>query len=101
MSRMRRAIILKMAAAAYEMDLDVLSGVLHQDDGGHWLIGEEELMSWLAGHQGEEIVLVLGSLEDERDVPIRTCRTCGRDYTDLECPYCRENRRRLRGERGY
>lgn len=97
MTQIRRSIILKMAAAAYEMDLDVATGVLHQDESGRWLIGKQELEEWLAAHEGEEIAVVLGSLEDERPVATRTCRTCGRDYTDLECPYCRERRIRLRG----
>ena len=43
------------------------------------------------------MVLVLGALDDDRPVETRTCRTCGRDYTDVECPYCRANRIRLRG----
>jgi hypothetical protein len=60
-------------------------------------VGERAGCSWLAAHDGEELVLVLGSLEDEREVEVRTCRTCGRDYTDLECPHCRERRIRLRG----
>jgi hypothetical protein len=51
----------------------------------------------LAAHTGQELVVVLSSAEDERPVQVRTCRTCGRDYTDLECPHCRANRIRLRG----
>lgn len=97
MSTMRRATILKLAAAAYEIDLDVANGSLTKNDEGQWQIGDRDLSSWLAGHEGEELVLILGSLEDERPVKSRTCRTCGRDYTDLECPYCRESRIRLRG----
>lgn len=98
MSPIRRAVVLKLATAAYEMDLDVLRGRLHQDEKGQWHVDKHPLGSWLAAHEGEELVLVLGSLEDERDVEVRTCRTCGRDYTDLECPYCREGRIRLRGQ---
>lgn len=97
MTKIRRSVILKLAAAAYEMELNVLTGTLHQNDQGQWLIGERDLISWLAAHEGEELVLVMGSLEDESPVATRTCRTCGRDFTDLECPYCRENRIRLRG----
>jgi hypothetical protein len=97
MTRMRQAAVLKLATAAYEMDLDVLRGSLRRDETGQWWVGEHELDSWLAAHDGEELVLVLGSLEDEREVEVRTCRTCGRDYTDLECPHCRERRIRLRG----
>ena len=97
MSGMRQAVVLKLAAAAYEMDLDVLRGLLHRDEKGRWSVGGHALEAWLAAHEGEELVLVLGSLEDEREVEVRTCRTCGRDYTDLECPHCRERRIRLRG----
>jgi len=97
MKQMRRAAIHKLAAAAHEMDLDVMSGILHREADGRWRIGDHDLVGWLNAHDGEELVLVLGSLADERDVQVRTCRTCGRDYMELECPYCRANRIRLRG----
>lgn len=93
----RRAIILKLAAAAREMDLDVASGAVTQDENGRWRIGRRDLIAWLREHQEEEVVLVMGSLADERPVETRACLTCGRDYTDLECPHCRANRIRLRG----
>jgi hypothetical protein len=94
---MRRAAIYKLATAAHEIDLDVMDGVLARDDNGRWHIGRHDLMKWLASHEGEELILVLGSLADEGPLQVRTCRTCGRDYTDMECPYCRANRIRLRG----
>lgn len=97
MTRMRRAAIYKLASAAHEMELDVMSGVLRRQEDGNWQIGDHDLMSWLNAHAGEELVLVLGSLADDREVLVRTCRTCGRDYMELECPYCRANRIRLRG----
>jgi hypothetical protein len=97
MTASRRAVILRLATAAYEMDLEVASGVLEKADDGSWHVGDRRLDAWLQAHEGEELVLVLGSLADERTVDVRTCRTCGRDYTDLECPYCRANRMRLRG----
>lgn len=97
MNTIRRAAILKLAAAAYEMGLDVSNGIAHQDSDGKWFIDEQPLESWLNAHAGEEVVVVMGSLADERPVETRTCRTCGRDYTDLECPHCRANRIRLRG----
>jgi hypothetical protein len=98
MSQMRRAVVLKLATAAYEMDFDVLRGLLQRGEDGQWQVGKQPLDDWLAAHDGEELVLVLGSLEDEREMEVRTCRTCGRDYTDLECPFCRERRIRLRGQ---
>ena len=98
MGTARRAAILKMATAAYEMDLDVATGIISLDANGRWLIGNHDLAHWLKDHQGEEMVIILGSLEDDRPVTIRTCTTCGRDFTDLECPHCRSSRLRLRGE---
>ena len=95
--QMRRAAIYKLASAAHEMELDVMSGVLARDENGRWQIGDHDLVSWLESHVGEELVLVLGSLADDRDVQVRTCRTSGQNYMELECTYCRANRIRLRG----
>jgi hypothetical protein len=97
MAAIRRAAILKLASAAYEMKLNVMNGTVRQSEDGRWHIGAHDLNSFLERHQGEELVIVLGLLDDDRPVETRTCRTCGRDYTDLECPYCRANRIRLRG----
>ena len=97
MSSIRRATILRLASTAYETNLDVMNGVVTRDENGRWQIGRHDLDEWLAKHEGDEVVLVLGNLSDEQEVVTRTCRTCGRDYTDLECPHCRANRIRLRG----
>jgi len=97
MNTNRRAAILKLASMAYEMELSVVQGLIRRDESGRWMVGEQDLQEWLAQHEQEEVVLVLGSLVDERPVETRSCRTCGRDYTDIECPYCRANRIRLRG----
>ena len=97
MNTLRRAAILKLASAAYEMDLDVANGTLTRDASGHWQVGARDLQTWLSAHEGEELVLILGSLADDRPVETRTCRTCGRDYTAPECPHCRASRLRLRG----
>lgn len=97
MNTIRRAAIFKLASTAYEMKLDVAQGILSRDEDGHWHIGTRDFQEWLAAHAGEEVVLVLGSLDDDRPMEVRTCRTCGRDYTEMECPYCRANRIRLRG----
>ena len=97
MKSLRRAALRKLVATAYEMDFDTMSGVLSVDENGRWKIGNQDLTNWLNAHIGEEMSLVLGADSDERAVVIRTCRTCGRDYTDMECPHCRANRLRLRG----
>ena len=98
MGTARRAAILNMATAAYEMDLNVATGIISLDADGRWLIGNHDLAHWLEDHQGEEMVIIFGSLEDDRPVITRTCTTCGRDFTDLVCPHCRTSRLRLRGE---
>ncbi|MFQ5400086.1 MAG: hypothetical protein ACE5E7_10860 [Anaerolineae bacterium] len=97
MTSIRRAAVLKLASAAYEMDLEVMNGTLTRSENGRWRIGARDLAAWLSAHEGEELVLVLGSLADDAPVTVRTCRTCGRDYTELECPHCRSSRIRLRG----
>jgi hypothetical protein len=98
MNTIRRAAILKLASAAYEMNLEVANGVARKDANGRWFIGGHALEDFLNSHAGEELVLVMGSLADDRPVETRTCRTCGRDYTEMECPHCRANRIRLRGQ---
>jgi len=60
MTTIRRAAILKLASAAYEMDLSVANGVIAQDEEGRWHIGQQSLDSWLSEHEGEESVLVGG-----------------------------------------
>lgn len=97
MKSLRRAAILKLAASAYEMQLGVMNGVVQKDENGRWFIGGQDVTVWLQKHEGEEVVLVLGDASEDSPVVTRTCRTCGRDYTDVECPYCRANRIRLRG----
>ncbi|MFN2136107.1 MAG: hypothetical protein ACK2UK_09150 [Candidatus Promineifilaceae bacterium] len=97
MSALRRATIYKLAATAQEAGLEVMTGILRRGSDGVWLVGKRPLSEWLEAHEGEEVSLVLGLLADERPMQVRTCRTCGRDYSDLDCPYCRANRIRLRG----
>lgn len=97
MSASRRATLRRLAATAYELNLQVMDGAITQNEAGEWVIGDNELGRWLKAHAGEQVVVVLGRLEEDAPIPVRTCRTCGRDYQDLECPTCRANRMRLRG----
>ncbi len=93
----RKASILKFAAAAFEMDLDVLRGELVIGADGQLEINQRNLADWLRDYVGHEIVVVAASLDVDRQVAVRTCRTCGREYTEHECPHCRTTRLRLRG----
>jgi hypothetical protein len=94
----RKASIRELASAAYELDSGVIEGRLHRDaDSGRWMMGSTQLSEWLTQYNGQEIVLIVASLEDDRPVPSKVCRTCGTDYVGIECPRCREARIRLRG----
>lgn len=103
----KRARLLRLAAVAAENDIDLMQGRVTRTADG-WRIGSHDLGAWLAEREGEEIVLTLGSLEEgagdfRPNLPpysthqTRTCRKCGRDFTEAECPHCRRNRERIRG----
>ena len=93
---LRKASVLEMASAAYELDASVRRGVLRKVE-GRWMVMGDDLDSWLTPFDGQEVVLIAASLSDERPLEARTCRTCGREFTGLECPHCRDARIRLRG----
>lgn len=94
----RKASIRELAAAAYELDSSVLEGELHRDpDSGEWMIGQTSLGSWLARYDNEKVVVIAVSLEDDRPMPTKVCRTCGTEHQGTHCPRCRRARLRLRG----
>jgi hypothetical protein len=94
----RKASIRELASAAYELDSGVVEGRLRRGaEDGRWMVGDVGLNEWLAGYDGQEIVLIVASLDDDRPLPSKVCRTCGMDYRGVECPRCREARIRLRG----
>jgi hypothetical protein len=93
----RKATVLELATYAYELEAGVLRGVLSQDETGAWTIDGTPVDEWLATYNGQQVVLITASLEDERPMKTKVCRTCGREYEGIECPHCRRVRRRLRG----
>ena len=93
---LRKASVLEMATAAYELDASVKRGVLKKVN-GHWTVRGDDIDSWLDQFDGQEVVLIAASLSDERPLEPRICRTCGREFVGIECPHCREARIRLRG----
>ncbi len=93
----RKASIRELASAAYELDAGVIEGALRRGDDGDWAINDTRLNNWLARYTDQNVVLIVASLDDERPLESKICRTCGAEYTGAECPRCREARIRLRG----
>ena len=60
MRQHRRAAILKLAANAHEIEMDVMQGVVQRSAEG-FTIGGQDILRWLAAHEGEEITAVFGS----------------------------------------
>ena len=61
-------------------------------------INGKKLTEWLKEYEGQEMILVaapVGAIAIESQ--IKSCYTCGRDYTGTTCPRCAEARARLRG----
>jgi hypothetical protein len=94
----RKASIRELASAAYELDSGVVEGRLRRSvTEGRLMVGSVELNEWLAKYDGQEIILIVASLDDDRPVSSKVCRTCGTEYVGIDCPRCREARIRLRG----
>ncbi len=93
----RKASVLELATAAYDLDASVMRGRLTRAPDGSWTIAGVGVDGWLAKYEGQEIVLIAASMDDTREVSPRTCPRCGREYTGAYCPHCREARLRLRG----
>jgi hypothetical protein len=93
----RKASVLELATAAYDLDASVMRGRLTRAADGSWTITGVGIDGWLAKYDGQEIVLIAASMDDSREVSPRTCPRCGREYTGAYCPHCREARLRLRG----
>ena len=95
----RKASIRELVSAAHELGFGVVEGHLHRSaEDGRWMVNNAKLHEWLAGYDGQEITLIVASLDDERPITPKVCRTCGTEYMGIECPHCREARIRLRGQ---
>ncbi len=98
MPSLRRASIRELTTAAYELGSGVVQGRLRRaSSGSSWTVDGRSLDEWLAGYDGQEIVLIVASLDDARPLETKTCGTCGTEYVGMHCPRCHEARLRLRG----
>ena len=86
-----------LAKVGAEMGARVLRGTLIID-ADRATINDINLLEWLADHHGTEFLLIAAPVgRSGVEQEIRTCYTCGRDFTGDRCPHCAEARARLRG----
>ena len=100
----RQIALQRLANSAHALNMEVLRGKLVKSaETGRWQIGSHDLLNWLEAHAGEDVMTVLGEVDEggSTEYPYntepRSCRKCGRDYIDSECPHCRHSRYRIRG----
>ncbi len=98
MTAYRKASIRDLATAAYELNGRFLQGIVRQDkEDGRWLVGNTSIEEWLSRHEGTDVTVIVLPMADDQPLQTKVCTTCGRTYTGVECPHCREVRTRLRG----
>jgi len=74
----------------------VLGGQLVQE-GEHFFVNKTDVTELLENLAGQNVVIIITSVEDQPEERIKNCLTCGREYTGPECPHCARVRSRLRG----
>ncbi len=87
----------KLAMNGIELGAHVLRGVLSIKE-GTVKIDEKDIGEWLKEYENLEIIFIaapVGAKPLEKQ--LKTCYTCGRDYTGNTCTHCAEARARLRG----
>lgn len=88
----------RLAKNAAEMDARILRGILTMGPDGA-KVDETNVLEWLAQHAGSELVLIVAPVASSILIEneIKSCPTCGRDYSGDTCLHCQEVRARLRG----
>lgn len=74
----------------------VLGGQLLKE-GERYIINKTDVTGLLESLVGQSVVVVVSSVNQDQADKAKTCITCGRDYTEIECPHCANVRSRLRG----
>ncbi len=74
----------------------VLGGRLEQED-DHFFVNKTDLTGLLENLTGQNVVIIVTSVEDQQEEWIKNCLTCGREYSGPKCPHCARVLSRLRG----
>lgn len=84
-----------LSGTAARMGATVLGGTLTVED-GRYIINKTDVTALLESLVGEHVLLLMEKVDLNQKEEVKTCLTCGREYTDSECPYCANARARLR-----
>ncbi|MEM7032924.1 MAG: hypothetical protein AAF629_25465 [Chloroflexota bacterium] len=87
----------KLAAEGSKLGITVIGGNLYKE-GDHYSVNKIDITALLEELVGQNIVLVVSGVEDDAETEVKTCMTCGNEYTQDACPRCANVRSRLRGE---
>ncbi len=84
-----------LSGTASRMGAKVVGGKLTQQN-GQFFVNQTNVTELLESLLDENILLLAGKINAEKIVEVKTCLTCGREYTESECPHCARVRSRLR-----
>ena len=88
---------LRLASHAMSEGAVALRGQLVRDEDAQYKVGDRNLSEWLAQADGNEVIIILASVDTTTHTRLHECSVCGRDYEGEECPHCATARARLRG----
>jgi len=88
---------LRLASYAMNEGALALRGQLLRDEDGQYNVGDRNMSEWLAQAEGNEVIIILASVDTTAHTRYRQCDICGRDYEGEECLHCASARARLRG----
>lgn len=87
----------KLAAEGAKLGINVIGGKLMKD-GDRYTVNKIDVTALLEELVSHNILLLVNEVEDADGTEVKTCITCGDEYTQDTCPRCANVRSRLRGE---
>ena len=87
----------RLSAEGAKAGAKVLGGRLTKE-GDRYIINKVDVTALLEEMIDENVIVVLGAVNLEEKERVRTCITCGEEYTGSECTRCARIRNRLRGD---
>ncbi len=85
-----------LSGTAARFGATVLGGTLSKE-GERYIINKTDVTELLESLVGKNVLLIAGQVTESHQPEVKVCLTCGREYTEDECPHCARVRARLRG----